>query len=87
MKLADARIYGGEFIWRVAQGFGGGVMDEEDTQRLNTGVITVGDDLSNLSVAELSERIERLKAEIVRVDAELARKKAHEEAASALFKS
>lgn len=40
-----------------------------------------------LSVGELEARIEALKAEIERVNGELARKRAHEAAASALFKS
>ena len=49
--------------------------------------ITVGEDLSGLSIEELKRRIETLKDEIVRVEAELERKVRHEAAASALFKS
>lgn len=47
----------------------------------------IGENLSTLSVKELEARIGALEAEIVRVKEELARKKAHEAAASALFKS
>jgi uncharacterized small protein (DUF1192 family) len=48
--------------------------------------IEIGEDLTTLSLGELAERVEALKAEIVRVDAEAARKKAHEAAAASLFK-
>lgn len=47
----------------------------------------LGVDLSGLSIEELEHRITALKAEIDRVAAELGRKRAHEAAASALFKS
>lgn len=50
------------------------------------GAIEVGQTLETLSVAELEQRISALKAEIARVEAELAKKKAHEAAAAALFK-
>jgi uncharacterized small protein (DUF1192 family) len=50
-------------------------------------VIAVGDPLSNLSVAELNERILAFQREIERVGQELAKKKAHEAAAAKLFKS
>lgn len=49
--------------------------------------IAVGEDLSVLSIAELEQRAETLKVEIVRVEAEVAAKRRHEAAASALFKS
>jgi uncharacterized small protein (DUF1192 family) len=48
---------------------------------------TVGETLDKLSVAELEQRIVTLKAEISRVEAELAKKRAHEAAAAKLFKS
>lgn len=48
--------------------------------------IVVGADLSNLSVSDLEERIEALKAEIERVDAEARTKKARAAAADAFFK-
>ncbi|CAA2138213.1 DUF1192 domain-containing protein [Hyphomicrobium sp. ghe19] len=47
----------------------------------------IGDNLETLSVAELEKRIADLNAEIVRVNAELDRKRKHEAAARALFKS
>lgn len=47
----------------------------------------IGEDLSGLSIAELEHAIAALKVEIERVEAELQRKRAHEAAASALFKS
>ena len=49
--------------------------------------LALGADLSGLSIEELEQRITALQAEIERVTAELARKRAHEAAASALFKS
>lgn len=50
-------------------------------------VITVGENLTALSLAELDQRIASLSAEIERVRAEIAKKKAHEAAAAAIFKS
>ena len=46
----------------------------------------IGQDLSLLSVGELSERIDQLKAEIARLEAELASKGASRTAADALFR-
>lgn len=48
--------------------------------------VTVGEDLKTLSVAELEARIGVMKEEIARVEAEIAAKRKHEEAAAALFK-
>lgn len=48
--------------------------------------VTVGEDLTTLSVGELEARIATLKEEILRVEAEIAAKKKHEAAAAALFK-
>ncbi len=63
-------------------------MDLDDLlpQKKPTGV-TIGDALTTLSIAELEKRVKDLEAEIVRVGAEIDRKKRHEEAARALFKS
>lgn len=47
----------------------------------------IGDNLATLSVGELEARIKTFEAEIERVREELAKKRAHEAAASALFKS
>ena len=49
--------------------------------------IAVGDNLATLSVGELEVRITALQAEIERVRAEISKKKAHEDAAAAIFKS
>jgi uncharacterized small protein (DUF1192 family) len=46
----------------------------------------IGQDLSLLSVAELTERIEQLKAEIARLERELNEKDVSKSAAEALFK-
>lgn len=48
---------------------------------------SLGDNLKTLSVAELEQRITAFAEEIERVKAELARKRAHENAANAIFKS
>ncbi|MEO0550570.1 MAG: DUF1192 domain-containing protein [Pseudomonadota bacterium] len=42
-------------------------------------------DLERLSVEDLEERIETLKAEIVACEAELSKKRAHKSAADSLF--
>lgn len=49
-------------------------------------VVTVGEDLSSLGIAELEERVAALKSEIERVEREMARKKSQQEAAAQLFK-
>lgn len=49
--------------------------------------VTVGEPLATASIGELEARIVALNSEIERVRAEIAKKKAHEAAASALFKS
>jgi uncharacterized small protein (DUF1192 family) len=59
--------------------------DELNIKRAVKGV-TLGESLETLSVAELEERIAALKAEIERVAAEVAHKRAHEAAAAAIFK-
>lgn len=46
----------------------------------------VGQDLSALSVHELTERIELLKAEIARLEADMAAKKSSRSAADSVFK-
>jgi uncharacterized small protein (DUF1192 family) len=57
--------------------------DERPKPKASAGI---GDNLETLSVAELEQRIAAFSAEIERVKAELARKRAHESAAEALFK-
>ncbi len=63
-------------------------MDLDDLlpQKKPSGV-AIGDSLDTLSVSELENRITDLETEIVRVRTEVERKKRHEEAARALFKS
>ena len=48
--------------------------------------VALGEDLSQLSIAELEQRIGALQVEIGRVETELAAKRRHEAAASALFR-
>jgi uncharacterized small protein (DUF1192 family) len=61
-------------------------MDWDEVKPKPAKVITLGEDLTTLSVAELDARIAALAGEIERVKAELQAKKAHEAAAAALFK-
>jgi uncharacterized small protein (DUF1192 family) len=61
-------------------------MDWDDLKPKAPKGITLGENLESLSVAELQARIAALNAEIVRVEAELAAKKAHEAAAASIFK-
>ena len=61
-------------------------MDWDDVKPKAGKSIVVGEDLSRLSLAELEQRIAALEQEIVRVQAERTAKKAHENAAAALFK-
>jgi uncharacterized small protein (DUF1192 family) len=61
-------------------------MDWDDLKPKPKKGVTLGEDLTSLSVAELEARIVELQAEIERVNGELAAKKAHEAAAAAVFK-
>ncbi len=61
-------------------------MDWDDLKPKPPKGVTLGEDLTTLSVAELQARIAALHAEIARVEAELAAKKAHEAAAASIFK-
>lgn len=61
-----------------------GVFDEEDVKKVP--VHEIGQDLSQLSVDELLERIEMLKQEIARLEAEAGSKDASKNAAEAFFK-
>jgi uncharacterized small protein (DUF1192 family) len=62
-------------------------MDWDDLKPKPAPAVTVGENLQNLSIAELEQRIVALSAEIERVRQELQAKKAHEAAAAAVFKS
>lgn len=61
-------------------------MDWDEVAAKKPAGLTVGENLETLSVAELDARISALRAEIARVEGELARKRAHEAAAAAIFK-
>jgi uncharacterized small protein (DUF1192 family) len=61
-------------------------MDWDDVRPVAQKSVAVGENLETLSVAELEHRIAAFTAEIERVSAELAKKRAHESAAAALFK-
>jgi len=62
-------------------------MDWDDLQPQKAAkVVTLGETLETLSVAELEGRIAALEEEVGRVEAELNKKRAHEAAANALFK-
>lgn len=60
------------------------IFDDEPAKKPR--VHEIGQDLSLLSVGELTERIAQLKAEIVRLEAELTAKGATKVAAEALFR-
>lgn len=61
-------------------------MDWDEVRPKAAKATSVGESLETLSVAELEARIQAFEAEIVRTRDELAKKKAHESAAAALFK-
>ena len=61
-------------------------MDWDEIQKTPVKGVTTGESLETLAIAELEARIAALGAEIERVRAELDKKRAHEAAASALFK-
>jgi uncharacterized small protein (DUF1192 family) len=61
-------------------------MDWDELKPKPAKATTIGEDLTSLSVAELTARIEELGREIERVKTELQAKKAHESAAAAVFK-
>jgi uncharacterized small protein (DUF1192 family) len=61
-------------------------IDPEDDRPKKKVVHEIGQDLSLLSVGELAERINLLKAEIGRLEGEMARKRASQTAADAFFK-
>jgi uncharacterized small protein (DUF1192 family) len=61
-------------------------MDWDDAKPTAPKSAGIGDNLETLSVAELEQRVSAFAAEIERVKAELARKRAHESAAAQLFR-
>lgn len=62
-------------------------MDWDDIKPKPAVRIGVGDNLETLSLGELEARIVTLGEEIERVKAEVAKKRAHEAAAAAIFKT
>ena len=62
-------------------------MDWDDARPKPKQTAAIGDNLASLSVGELEGRIADFEVEIERVQAELKKKRAHEAAAAALFKS
>lgn len=62
------------------------MMDWDEVRPKAANTITIGEPLHNLSVSDLEERLAALREEIGRVERELAAKRAHSEAAAALFK-
>lgn len=61
-------------------------MDFDDIRPKSKPTICVGDDLDDLSVSELTERVSLLAGEIERIEAEVLRKKSSQSAADSVFK-
>ncbi len=61
-------------------------MDWDEAQRPAKTVITTGDNLDRLSIAELADRVAAFEADIARHRAEIERKHAQAAAAAAIFK-
>lgn len=61
-------------------------MEWDEVRQKPHSTITVGQPLHELSVSDLEERLTALREEIRRVEQEIAAKRAHEQAASSLFK-
>jgi uncharacterized small protein (DUF1192 family) len=61
------------------------MMEEEDAKKLKSGP-AAGEDLSNLSVEELEERVEVFEAEIARLKQVIASKQSSKTAADSFFK-
>lgn len=60
-------------------------MEWDEPKAKNTKAIVVGEDLSELSIADLDARVTALKAEIERIEAVAAAKRKHSAAAAQLF--
>lgn len=61
-------------------------MDWDEAVQKSASGLTIGEDLSALGIAELEVRVAALRAEIERVEGEIVRKRAQQEAAAQLFK-
>ncbi|MHA7776429.1 DUF1192 domain-containing protein [Roseibium sp. M-1] len=64
-----------------------GLFDEDVPKKSSTGAVTVGEDLSSLSEAELAERIEALTGEINRTQRELEQRGTIRDAANSFFQN
>ena len=62
-------------------------MDEDNEPRRVGGPIAVGENLENLSIAELRERLVALQAEIERVNEAISQKSSSMSAAADIFKT
>lgn len=62
-------------------------MDWDEPQNAKPKGVVVGETLDALSVEDLEERVDALRAEIVRVEAEVKRRKEHQDQAASVFKS
>jgi uncharacterized small protein (DUF1192 family) len=62
-------------------------MDWDEAQAKGKSDVTVGENLSRMSIAELEARVATLDAEIARTRVEIEKKKAHSAAAGAIFKT
>ena len=62
-------------------------MDWDDVRPKTASIVTLGENLTALSVADLKERIIACEAEVTRVQAEITKRAAHEKAANQFFKS
>jgi uncharacterized small protein (DUF1192 family) len=62
-------------------------MDLDDIRPVKKPEITIGEDLSLLSVAELEDRIQALESEIARIREALASKQSSKAAADSFFRS
>lgn len=63
------------------------MFDDLEPQKQTNQAITLGADLSTLSVDDLNERIAHLQAEIARLETERKKKESHLSAAQSFFKS
>ena len=62
-------------------------MDMEELEPRKPAAYELGGDLSNISIDELKELTQRLKAEIARIEEEINAKESSRDAASSVFKS
>jgi uncharacterized small protein (DUF1192 family) len=60
-------------------------MDWDEPKAKSSRTITIGEELSNLSIADLEEKIARHKDEIARIETTLSARRTHSSAAAELF--